>query len=915
MEKRKGEQDAADKEKAINDAHREDAPAWDEGVRRGLIPPQNSQTYMEWYKKTKGDVQGRKLQDKFQVAYLQWEGRNSGDPEAFNQFAQNFIKENVAKDTDPQILAGLNPHVEQILNGGYAQFTKDRTDYIVKDTLATEGAAIVDGIESAETDARANGEDVDLDQLWGGIVERRTEALKRTQETDYDAYLVDSIILQAEESGNEHLLGLLEKKLPGKDYALSSDPAVQEKRNASVDRIHAKQASMATTEAQAQEKRDKAEHEATLAKVTSILAQDPNADVPDAMIKSLERRDGEARVKIAQMRKNFSEAGVLEDPKAIAEVFADIHAGADEKRVMEFYRQGVIRDRQTLLQALDRVEKLRKSKADGGGIIDSPSANSWKKQFTNLTGTSELNPFGARGLTDEGRETLMEFDMMLLDWEERNPNATRREREEEINRAGEALRKRIMLEAGQTSGGQFQSQADLERLKAQAREEERQPSQTQPPAPNAESEPDSSSLYDTVADWVGSWFGNDDSGTAPTAQPDAAEGRTPAVTLDALPESARPAVEELAKQHGIPTDEAASIYQKNLELLRGGPAPAAKELPAEGEAPGIDPEITNSIPEEARSSLENLLHNPPREVANVGNIPVSPFLHLIGKTEGTDSGDGYNETLGYGAFTGGDVNLEGMTLDQIDALQTQILHHPDNAHNASPVGRYQIVQKTLRTLRKEMGLSGSEKFTRQLQDRMALALLERRGLSQWQAGKMSDEQFLTNLSREWASLRGANREAMRGLIDAMGGDEPALAFAPEGRSRMSPFEALVTSSKRGYEPDMEGLKPEFKEKVTGLQAAFGKELPIVSGHRGRARNAKAGGAKDSRHIHGDAVDIDVSGLSREDRIRLIQMARAHGFGGIGIYANSIHIDTGPTRAWGPSHGVASLPKWARDALA
>ncbi len=33
-----------------------------------------------------------------------------------------------------------------------------------------------------------------------------------------------------------------------------------------------------------------------------------------------------------------------------------------------------------------------------------------------------------------------------------------------------------------------------------------------------------------------------------------------------------------------------------------------------------------------------------------------PMLDLIGFTEGTDKGDGYNETLAYGAYTGGDVN-------------------------------------------------------------------------------------------------------------------------------------------------------------------------------------------------------------------------------------------------------------------
>lgn len=143
-------------------------------------------------------------------------------------------------------------------------------------------------------------------------------------------------------------------------------------------------------------------------------------------------------------------------------------------------------------------------------------------------------------------------------------------------------------------------------------------------------------------------------------------------------------------------------------------------------------------------------------------------------------------------------------------------------------------------------------------------------------------------------------------------------FAPTGGAVSEAQEAITgqlrTSTKRGYQPDMENLDPGFKTAVSSLQSAFGKELPIVSGYRDPARNKRAGGASRSRHMHGDAVDIDVSNLSRSERIQLIQLARQQGFGGIGIYPNSLHIDKGRTRAWGPNFRGSSLPQWARDAL-
>lgn len=125
---------------------------------------------------------------------------------------------------------------------------------------------------------------------------------------------------------------------------------------------------------------------------------------------------------------------------------------------------------------------------------------------------------------------------------------------------------------------------------------------------------------------------------------------------------------------------------------------------------------------------------------------------------------------------------------------------------------------------------------------------------------------------------------------------------------------LVTSTKRGYQPDVDNLRPEIASGIVELQQAWGRDLPIISAYRDPARNARAGGARKSQHLHGNAVDIDVSNLSIEERKNLIRLAREKGFTGIGVYANSLHIDKGGKRHWGPSYKAASTPKWALAAL-
>ncbi len=139
------------------------------------------------------------------------------------------------------------------------------------------------------------------------------------------------------------------------------------------------------------------------------------------------------------------------------------------------------------------------------------------------------------------------------------------------------------------------------------------------------------------------------------------------------------------------------------------------------------------------------------------------LLEQISRGEGTSDTkaqahgfkSGYDVTLGYGAYTPShlkDKPLTEMTLGEVKELQRGMLNHPRNGWNSSAVGKYQIVGTTLRGLQKEMGLSDDAKFTPELQDRMGERLLERRGLSQFQSGRISAPEFQNRLSQEWASV-------------------------------------------------------------------------------------------------------------------------------------------------------------------
>jgi len=151
---------------------------------------------------------------------------------------------------------------------------------------------------------------------------------------------------------------------------------------------------------------------------------------------------------------------------------------------------------------------------------------------------------------------------------------------------------------------------------------------------------------------------------------------------------------------------------------------------------------------------------------------------------------------------------------------------------------------------------------------------------------------------------------------AAAGAQVGQAMAPEApKSRSMTIEppaentgASLKTTRPGV--DLADVTEGTKRKVIALQRRFGKGLAISSGYRSPEYNAKVGGARKSRHMKGDAVDIPTGDMSMAERLRLINTASELGFTGIGIYGDSIHLDTGKRRAWGPSYHSDSIPKWA-----
>jgi uncharacterized protein (TIGR02594 family) len=136
------------------------------------------------------------------------------------------------------------------------------------------------------------------------------------------------------------------------------------------------------------------------------------------------------------------------------------------------------------------------------------------------------------------------------------------------------------------------------------------------------------------------------------------------------------------------------------------------------------------------------------------------LLELISRHEG-----GKNYNARFGDISNQNPRFVDMSLS--DVLKWQAKFVKDGSPS-SAVGRYQIIQGTLRGLKERLKLSGSEQFDVELQDRLGMQLLKDRKLENFLSKSINLTRFGLFLAMEWASLpvlaaaKGKHKNVVRG---------------------------------------------------------------------------------------------------------------------------------------------------------
>jgi hypothetical protein len=192
--------------------------------------------------------------------------------------------------------------------------------------------------------------------------------------------------------------------------------------------------------------------------------------------------------------------------------------------------------------------------------------------------------------------------------------------------------------------------------------------------------------------------------------------------------------------------------------------------------------------------------------------------------------------------------------------------------------------------------------------------------------EMLKEGVRAGVSKTVGEVKDQVKKENEAITNAFGGSFLNFQQASGGNAQGTGSQASLKGSQiKTGSADVDNLQPSMKKLLQDLaDEGIVEDIKVNSGYRDPERNRRAGGARASRHIQGDAIDIDVSGMTDAEKAKVLETVIGKGAKGIGIYpsGNSIHIDLREQPAtwgyspWGRYKGVdwSEQPAWSHGPL-
>lgn len=760
--------------------HRNNREGYNEAVAKGLIPAQSSKSFMEGYKRAQGEVAGEDLQRKFSLAYEQWDGKDSEDPNAYRDFVSGFIKENVATQ-DPYVLAGLLPKVRQMSENGNSRYVTDRSNRLVSRSVDTHTALVDNEVDGGNADGLRSGKGTDYSKLFANVMGIREKGLATGLSPDkLDPKIVDVVAAKAIEHRDPRILDFLNQQVPGTNYSFKDTPYGRKVRDETVTALEVMARKQIAEEKRLQEERDLKAHNDVKLRTIESIASDPNTPTPEALIAEGSKYDPEYRTKVNTWRGSILGDKGKSDPEQVTALNWEIVNGGGQEAVRKAMEKGVIKTAEELRAAMTLAKGYEEQKDKVDAILSRDSAKrilDTVKQRT-LSALDLSSVFEPGGLSQQGLAASYDFKQSVIAWSSANPNASPVQLEEAIAKIGATILKGIgggggdavtyTQPQGANPANPYLPQNGVAvPLPAPPATTPAAPppatpvSPVAPPGPERRTEGPVPSGSPAEVWFAGKYTPQQQEALRQRA---ATEGKDfNAIVQEAYrrsnPEAANPMVAPPADDAGpyITADQIAfnpEAAQSVMDQIGAALNPQTQEAPTDPalQVTGDDGPVSDAVMALVATAFERALSQKGQPYTSKGNFALATIkddpdaARLLDFIAGPESKGNYNAVFGNSNST---ADLSKLTLNEVLKQQQASVK---KGSPSSAVGRYQFLRKTLMGLKRKMGLTGEEKFTPELQDKLALQLLEQRGYSRFKSGKMGLQTFAANLAKEWASL-------------------------------------------------------------------------------------------------------------------------------------------------------------------
>lgn len=185
----------------------EDAARFGEEVKDGSRDLSDNPIFQKGRREQIGRNTGHAIRAELSEAYQLWEGKDAEDADV-NGFISDFIAERTANIDDADVLAGLQPQLNQVVNNtleSHINYTRNRTKAEAVENTSIEIGNILDEITppgGGLIDPVAFGERIE--------VVRNIAILSGQTPAEIDAIVTDAIFAKAEGALDENLLDALD---------------------------------------------------------------------------------------------------------------------------------------------------------------------------------------------------------------------------------------------------------------------------------------------------------------------------------------------------------------------------------------------------------------------------------------------------------------------------------------------------------------------------------------------------------------------------------------------------------------------------------------------------------------------------------------------------------------------------------